>query len=299
MSTRTCSAGSSGGRRVGKRQPGAAGRWRAEVGTGSIYRRPAPRGRHPGGSLGHRGPRRPDRAARDPRPVRGGDGRAHRGPAPGGGVAGRRPLHRGRRRFGQDPGPDPAGGAPYRRRLGRGRPHRRVHVHPKGGPRAAGPARPLRGAGVDPGRAGRRALTRRPGRHAPPAGPHPAPTPRRRHRRPTARTGRAPLAHAGRPHRRSGRGVGRRDGDRVGQGPLRHAGGLCDGGRVGGPDGRPAPRPGGGRLRRLPGPPRPPEPAGPRRRPAPRGRPAGGGPGLRVGGPTGATATSPWTNSRT
>ena len=86
-------------------------------------------------------------------------------PAPGGGLAIRGALHRRRRRIGQDPGPHPAGGPAYPGRLGRRRPHRDLHVHPQGRPRAAPAAPPLRRDRVHPGAAGGMPGPGCPGRH--------------------------------------------------------------------------------------------------------------------------------------
>ena len=115
-------------------------------------------------------------------------------------------VHRGRGRVGQDPGAHPPGGPPHPGRLGRRRPHRSVHLHPQGGPRAPRAPAALRRAGVDPGgvRGGPRA--RGPGRHPPPAGADPPPSPRPRHRAAPAAGGRAPVAD----RRRHRRGPGRR-----------------------------------------------------------------------------------------
>ena len=157
-----------------------------------------------------------------------GHGRPHRGPAPGRRLARRGALHHGRGRVGQDPGADPAGGPPHPGRVGRGRPHRRLHLHPQGRPRAPRPARdatasrsprrPRAGGAPGPGR---------PGRHPPPAGAHPAPPPGPRRRSAASGGGRPPVPDWSRDHRRRpGRGLGGRHRDRLGQGQLPRPGHL-------------------------------------------------------------------------
>ena len=177
--------------RAGTRQPGTGRRGgRARGHRINLPTRPAPAGRDtPRGSLGARGPPRRPPAARAGRPVRAGASPSSPRPS-----AGR-----------STPTPTAlcivagAGSGKTRvltlrvaRRIrdgsAGGRPHRRVHLHPQGRPRAARPARPLRGARLDPGAA--RAGSPRPG-----CGPAPSTSSRLTLlRRRAADTGRPPPA---------------------------------------------------------------------------------------------------------